>query len=712
MMTILVNTSEHFERFCKWIDRTFVVGFDTETSIAELAIDRVLHMLVFGDYHEQYCFNWHRIPGPWKQKLTHILESERWLKVGHNIGQFDGGMLYVNGVNMQRVHDTMLTELVLETGINDEYRPLMELVWKYCYKLLEKDSQTTFGDPDMVLTQQQIDYMGNDVKYLLTIYRAQHLRLHQEDLEFVAALENDASLAYGEMSEEGIHLDVPYWLGLQEDALPIVEQSKKTIDAWLEHQDFRRWKDKIAQTDIIQLPLNSPVRLLELMKREWPDLEGTSKAVVQRYLRLRSKGDNPLKPEHQMILQPYAAGDKGPLGEYFIQHHRQYCIEQEFIIPKGTCLVNWNSPVQVLPIAQTVAPKLKGLSEKDLQKTNHPFFQDLTAYRDSLKLISTYGEAFVHKHVCHDGKVHTTYNQIVSTGRISSRSPNIQNIPAKEAVGNKYRNAFIPPAGWKLVDSDYASQELVVIAYISNDPVWNKALRDGEDLHSVCAELVFKKRWRDASEEGCAFHRSRQKCKCKGHKRLRDQVKTINFGLAYGMSEFELSGRLRISVQDARNLILEYFRSFPAIQRTLEFLGRFGVENGYIKTPAPFFRKRWFPYWKENRAYIEAHIQGVVNNLTLGEIKRASMNMPIQGGSADMMKTAMVLMRNWIIDNKARDRVKLVLQVHDQQTTAAREDFAEEWKPIMTGLMESAALLIVRSGLLKAETNVTDKWSK
>lgn len=718
-MTTLVTTPDQFERFWQWINRNYVIGFDTETSIAELAIERVLHMLVFGDYHEQYCFNWHRIPDAWKEKITHVLESERWLKVGHNVGQFDGGMLYVNGVNLRRVHDTMLTELVLETGINDEYRPLSELTWKYCFKLLIKDSQTTFGDPDMVLSDKQIAYMGEDVQYLLPIYRAQLLRLHQEDLEYVAALENDASLAYGEMSEEGIHLDVPYWLSLQEDALPIVEQAKKNIDAWMLHPDFaRHCRDKIAQEDIIQLPVNSPKKLQECMQWIWPDCPGTSKAVVQRWLRLRKnppaewENNTLLSNEHEQILQAFAAGDKGPLCDYLLKHFRAECIEQGYVIPKGTCLVNWNSPVQVLPIAQIVHPKLKGLSEKDLQKTNHPFFQDLTGYRDALKLISTYGEAFVHKHVCSDGKIHTTYNQIVSTGRISSRSPNIQNIPAKEAVGNRYRNAFVPPEGWLLVDSDYASQELVVIAYISGDPVWDSALRKGEDLHSVCAELVFKKRWRDAAEEDCAFYTSRQKCKCKAHKRLRDQVKTINFGLAYGMSEFELSGRLRITVQEARNLIQEYFRAFPAIQRTLEFLGRFGVQNGYIKTPAPFFRKRWFPYWKENRPFIEAHIQGIVNNPTLGEIKRASMNMPIQGGSADMMKTAMVLMRNWIIDNKARDKVKLVLQVHDQQTTAARADFAEQWKVIMTSLMEEAALLIVRTGLLKAETNITERWSK
>lgn len=141
----------------------------------------------------------------------------------------------------------------------------------------------------------------------------------------------------------------------------------------------------------------------------------------------------------------------------------------------------------------------------------------------------------------------------------------MQQIPAKEHLENRYRNAFIPHStDWLVVDSDFASQELCIIANLSQDPVWMEALRQGKDLHSVCAELVFKDKWKNAAQEGCAFykkgwrdtktnrwyteeqHASMQfpdgsvflyeemkgKCKCKTHKTLRDGVKSINFGLA------------------------------------------------------------------------------------------------------------------------------------------------------------------------------------
>jgi hypothetical protein len=113
----------------------------------------------------------------------------------------------------------------------------------------------------------------------------------------------------------------------------------------------------------------------------------------------------------------------------------------------------------------------------------------------------------------------------------------MQNIPAKESVGNKYRNAFVPPMGWSFVSSDYVSQELIVIAYLSKDPVWQEALSKGQDLHSIAAELVFGKKWKDGAEKDCGYYLktvqgepARQKCSCKRHKFMRTGCKTINFG--------------------------------------------------------------------------------------------------------------------------------------------------------------------------------------
>jgi DNA polymerase-1 len=178
------------------------------------------------------------------------------------------------------------------------------------------------------------------------------------------------------------------------------------------------------------------------------------------------------------------------------------------------------------------------------------------------------------------------------------------------------------------------------------------------------------------------------------------------------MSKFKLSATLGITVQEADKLILEYFSKFPKIKAALTYLGVFGVRRGYIQTLAPFFRKRWFPYWKFSRKAIPEHLSGVKYDSTLGSIERASKNMPIQGTSADMTKIAIWLMFEYIHSNGLHDKVKNVMQVHDQVTCRVRIDYAEQWKQVMHQCMIDAAKFIITNGLLGADTNISTVWTK
>lgn len=296
----------------------------------------------------------------------------------------------------------------------------------------------------------------------------------------------------------------------------------------------------------------------------------------------------------------------------------------------------------------------------------------------------------------------------------------MQNIPAKEAVGTRYRNAFICEPDWEFIDSDFSSQELVIIAYISGDPVWNKALMHGEDLHSVCAELVFPdKAWEKSAESDCAYYKkndsgvlAKQKCKCKGHKRMRNAVKSINFGLAYGMSEFKLSSSLGISLQEAKKLIQDYFKAFPGIGSALNYLGYFGVSKGYIQTLAPFFRKRWFPYWRYAKSRIEDHVCKIQYDPTLGSIERASKNQPIQGTAADITKVSLLMLYWKCHEPKWEGKTKLVMQVHDQNTTTCLKTISKEWFKVVDDTMKEAAKFIIPNGLLGCETTISPVWTK
>jgi len=365
--------------------------------------------------------------------------------------------------------------------------------------------------------------------------------------------------------------------------------------------------------------------------------------------------------------------------------------------------VKWTSPKQVLEVFQCIVPKLDNVNGKQMYKHRfkYPLIDRYVKYKEAMKLCTSYGDAFF-KNLSGDKRIHTSFHQILDTGRVSSSKPNMQQIPAD----NTFRNCFVAPDGWSFVSSDYSSQELNVIAFGSKDPVWLKALEEGQDLHSTCAELVYGEQWYAAAEEDCAYYvgNAKQKCNCPTHKKLRTNVKTINFGLAYGMGPNKLSDTLNIDLERAKKLIEKYFETFPSIKGFLDKLGNFGKKYGYIKTFPPYNRKRWFTNWYpriwDNKSSM----------MELGSIERASKNTPIQGASADMTKRALVLMRNYIKEFNLP--VKIVMTVHDQIDTICENYYVDTWTVNMKELMEDAALEIVTNGLLKAEVTVSNCWEK
>ena len=362
----------------------------------------------------------------------------------------------------------------------------------------------------------------------------------------------------------------------------------------------------------------------------------------------------------------------------------------------GTRL-NWDSPMQTLRVFQCIDNSIMGTSERDTLKIAavHNIGKLLRKYREQTKKVSSFGESFM-AHVYEDGKIHPRFVQIKRTGRVSCKEPNMQQIPAD----NAYRNCFITDPDHVFVSADYSSQELCIIAHGSKDPVFNHALRNGHDLHSVCAALVFGERWKEAAEDSCAFEQGFEKCSCPDHKKLRTAVKSINFGLAYGMGPKKLSETMEISMSEASTLIENYFKSFPKIKDFLEGMSRSGVKNGFIKTFKPWSRTRWFDDW----------LPRGMDMGVKGRIERVSKNTPIQGTAADMTKHALVLCHTHIKENNLP--VKLVMTVHDQIDTTCPRDFAEEWAAKLKELMEQAATHIMGNDLLKAEVDITDKWSK
>ena len=464
--------------------------------------------------------------------------------------------------------------------------------------------------------------------------------------------------------------DVEYLCKLREIQLPKTQANKLEKVAELENQVV------LAFADIEYNGLNLDVE-------QWKKIEKS----------------NTLKSEELLINLDQTLIEDRRLQKFVAKHIQADMFKDIKDLRK--VIVKWTSPKQALDVFKTIIPSLENVNGKEMYKYKYKFslVETYIQYKEAMKLCTSYGEAFFNN-LKSDNKIHTNFHQILDTGRVSSSKPNMQQIPAD----NKYRNCFIADKGWSFVSSDYSSQELNVIAFGSKDPVWLKALEEGQDLHSTCAELVYGEEWMNSGEDNCAFFRSREKCSCPTHKKLRTNVKTINFGLAYGMGPNKLADTLNITIDNAKLLITKYFKTFPAIKGFLEKLGNFGTKRGYITTFPPYRRKRWFTNWYpkiwEHRSM----------SMELGSIERASKNTPIQGASADMTKKALILMREHIKEVNAP--VKLVMTVHDQIDTICKNEYLDVWTQDMKILMETAAKEIVTNGLLKAEVTVSDCWEK
>jgi len=377
----------------------------------------------------------------------------------------------------------------------------------------------------------------------------------------------------------------------------------------------------------------------------------------------------------------------------------------------------WSSPAQVTEVFKLLGLNITNVDGKELYKYKHlPIINSYLNYKGACKVVSTYGKAFV-KNVDIDGKMRTSFYQILETGRVSSGNKkqgkvNMQNIPAD----NRFRTCFSASKGNVLVSCDYSGQELRLIAAGSKDPVWLDVILKGFDLHSVTAELVYGPKWYAVKEKDCAYYSivnpfgdiAKQKCNCKGHKKLRNSVKTVNFGLSFGMTKYKLSNTLQITVEEADELITTYFSVFPNIYNFLTILGKFGTDNGYIRTFAPYRRLRWFDDW--NPKMRNSYISDKEISRNKGSIERQSKNSPIQGGGADQIKQAIA----YIMKYKSRVPypVKLVLQVHDDIICEVPEENGVEWGTIQRRLMRVAGMHNVKILPMEGEVSISKEWRK
>jgi DNA polymerase-1 len=265
-------------------------------------------------------------------------------------------------------------------------------------------------------------------------------------------------------------------------------------------------------------------------------------------------------------------------------------------------------------------------------KTEHPFLLHLLRHRDAAKLRSTV-EGLL-KSVADDGRIHTTFHQTVAaTGRLSWTDPNLQNIPIRTDAGRQIRDAFIVGNGYsELMTADYSQIEMRIMAHLSKDEGLIEAFRTGEDLHSFVASRAFEVPIDEVTPE------------------LRRRVKAMSYGLAYGLSAYGLSAQLKISTEEAKVQMDQYFARFGGIRDYLRDIVDQARKDGYTSTVLG--RRRYLPELdSSNRQVREA-------------AERAALNAPIQGSAADIIKVAMIDVAQALKD--AGLKTRMLLQVHDE----------------------------------------------
>jgi len=266
------------------------------------------------------------------------------------------------------------------------------------------------------------------------------------------------------------------------------------------------------------------------------------------------------------------------------------------------------------------------------EKTGHPFLQHLLAHRDATRLKVTVDGLL--NSVASDGRIHTTFNQtIAATGRLSSTEPNLQNIPIRTEAGRRIRDAFVVGEGYaELMTADYSQIEMRIMAHLSRDAGLIEAFNTGEDLHSFVASRAFSVPIDEVTPE------------------LRRRVKAMSYGLAYGLSAYGLAQQLKISTEEAKVQMEQYFDRFGGVRDYLRDVVDQARKDGYTSTVLG--RRRYLPELdSSNRQVREA-------------AERAALNAPIQGSAADIIKVAMINVDQAIKDAGLRSRI--LLQVHDE----------------------------------------------
>jgi DNA polymerase-1 len=728
---VLVTNLHGLQLAADFMKRVRVFGMDTETNITDNFVERKIRTITVGDRNEQYVIDLLAFAGssealiasqgnygaaaglllgPVIETLRPFFESAEYTKVGR----------WCLGLRTQGFYDCFRAEQNIWAGLvplmftSTNWWGLENVVERYVGLLMSKDEQKGFSLSEP-LTQNQIIYCALDVRLPMAVRNGQLKILRADGLDKAATIDCDAISPFGDLHLNGVATDDERWTALIAENRGRKRQIITRLDEFFV---------KVVGTKYVSH--NDRLRLdeLEVAWRDCPQKTAEEKkrraALRLAYMDVRKvmNGKDKLAKDCEGEAAINYASNKQLLDAF-----RKMGFGKKKMPDTNDSTLEALSKFPNL----TVDKAFEERPDLDL-----PVIDLLRLFRAVEKQLTTYGSAWIttreeggHRNKF-TNRIHSNINLFgTDTGRTSSSSPNLQNLPKE----NRFRHCFIARPGYRILTVDYSGCELRILAFLSQDPVWMDAFARDWDLHSIGAEMLFGQEWIDATEPGCKFAEKKDKCKCKGHKKLRDRVKALNFGLAYGLTATGLSIQLGINEEDAQKLINSYKAAFPVVMKYLDRVGDMAKATLQIRS-VEGGRRRWNkPDWEvakqraiedeKKRAKKQEREERPVSQDDIRRkymamyrsIEREGKNAPIQRTNAYLTKRAMYLI--WLGLEK-QFGAYFFNTVHDEIVIECPEETAEACNKFVGECMTQAGAEYIKGIVMTTEGSGADKvyWTK
>jgi DNA polymerase I-like protein with 3'-5' exonuclease and polymerase domains len=555
--------------------------------------------------------------------IISLIKSSDKLVLFHN-AKFDMKIIFVNtGIMLTNVYDSMIVEVLINQGIGKQYYSLKELVLKYCDVTLDKEVRQSFVNyKEDSFSNELLTYSALDVNYLEEIRIQQMKLIYESNQQKVYDLEMRLIAPVVDMEVNGVILDKEAWINLINIAETKIEIAKTEIIKYLlSHIDFKKYPNALEAAKDLAIPIKT--KKLE-------------KALA-------------------MIINPEA------VIEWYGEN------------------INIGSSLQMKSAFNVLGTHMDSTGEPELKKIrfSNPLADLLLTHREHSKKITTYGENYLGNINPVTGKIHSEFNQVgTQSGRFSSDSPNLQNIPKEE----EYRHCFISGEGKVFLCKDYSQQEYRLAGAVSKEDKIIEAYKNGLDMHSATASAIYNVPITEVTKE------------------QRDKGKTINFSILYGSTKYGLAYKLQVDIDVAETFLQQVEEAYPKLSLFKEIISNEIWKRKYSCTPLG--RKRYF----EEKILFSDFKEALTYE---SKTKREGFNHIVQGGGADAVKIAMCSI---YYDNPFGDMLKLKMQIHDEIVVEADESISKEADEFVSKCMINALQPFLGEIPAKLEGPISKVW--